>query len=162
MFYIYIYIYIGWCKFLASYQTIIKILRLGLVMYRFNPTAQSGCDTWSIFKRSLINLNLEFSFFKVSWNSKIREPIVSFYLPKAGGRVVGFLLFQRVLALYVIQTASSRVWALVNVCVSCSYRHCTETVLICFCGITVNSRYFFSFFLQSTKAQKSGKNAAML
>ena len=31
-------------------------------MYLSNPSTQAGCDTMSIFKKSLTGLNLEFSF----------------------------------------------------------------------------------------------------
>ena len=45
------------------------------------------------FKRSLTGLNSEFSF------SPAEEPSLPYYLPIAGGRIIGFIPFSRVLVL---------------------------------------------------------------
>ena len=64
-----------------------------------NPSARAGYDTRSIFKRSLTGLNSEFSFSKTSCLTKAEEPSLSYYLPIAGGRIIGFIPFPRVLVL---------------------------------------------------------------
>ena len=62
-----------------------------------NPSARAGYDTRSIFKRSLTGLISEFSFSYTSCLTKAEEPNLSYYLPIAGGRIVGFIPFPRVL-----------------------------------------------------------------
>ena len=64
-----------------------------------NTSARAGYDTRSIFKRSLTGLNSEFSFSKTSCLSKAEEPSLSYYLPIARGRIIGFIPFPRVLVL---------------------------------------------------------------
>ena len=59
-----------------------------------NPSARAGYDTRSIFKQSLTGLNSEFSFsfeFRVFSLTKAEEPGLSYYLPIAGGRIIGFI-----------------------------------------------------------------------
>ena len=75
---------------LAVTQTSMKDNQLILFT---NPSARAGYDTRSIFKQSLTCLNSEFSF------TKAEEPSLSYYLPIAGGRRIGFLPFPRVLVL---------------------------------------------------------------
>ncbi len=70
-----------------------------------NPSARAGYDTRSIFKRSLT----EFSFSLASCLTKTEEPSLPYYLPIAGGRIIGFILFPRVLVLWEMQSASSRI-----------------------------------------------------
>ena len=38
------------------------------------------------------------------------EPSLSYYLPIAGGRIIGFIPFPRVLVLCEMQSVSSRIW----------------------------------------------------
>ena len=64
-----------------------------------NPSARAGYDTTSIFKRSLTDLNSEFSFSLTSCLTKAEEPGLSYYLPIAGGRIIGFIPSPRVLVL---------------------------------------------------------------
>ena len=56
-------------------------------------------------KWSTTGLNTEFSFSWIGCHSKVKEPALSYHLP-----IAGFIPFPRVLALYEIQTASSRIW----------------------------------------------------
>ena len=83
-----------------------------------NPSARAGYDTRSTFKRSLTGLNSEFSFSKTSCLTKTEEPSLSYYLPIAGGRIIGFIPFPRVLVLCEIQWLSSRIWTRVAVFIS--------------------------------------------
>ena len=77
--------------------------------YFSNSTARTGYDTRLIFKRSLTGLNSEFSFSLTSCLAKAEEPSLSYYLLIAGGRIIGFIPFPRVLVLCEMQSASSRV-----------------------------------------------------
>ena len=81
----------------------------GWVVLFTNPSARAGYDTRSIFKRSLTGLNSEFSFSWTSCLTKVEEPSLSYYLPIAGGRIIGFIPFPRVLVLCEMQSVSSRI-----------------------------------------------------
>ena len=83
-----------------------------------NPSARAGYDTRSIFKRSLTGLNSEFSFSKTSCLTMAEEPSLSYYLPIAGGRIIGFIPFPRVLVLCEMQSVSSRIWTRIAVFIS--------------------------------------------
>ena len=61
-----------------------------------NPSARTGYVTRSIFKRSLTGLNSEYSFSETSCLTKAEEPSLSYYVPIAGGRIIGFIPFSRV------------------------------------------------------------------
>ena len=76
------------------------LVRLAWIVFVIftNPSARAGYDTRSIFKRSLTGLHSEFSFFKAE------EPCLSYYLPIAGGRIIGFIPFPRVLVLCEMQS----------------------------------------------------------
>ena len=74
------------------------------------PTPPLGQDmTRSVFKRSLTGFNSEFSFSLTSCLTKAEEPSLSYYLPIAGGRIIGFIPFPRVLVLCEMQSVSSRI-----------------------------------------------------
>ena len=96
-------------------------------------------DTSSIFKRSLTSLNSEFSFSLTCCPTKAEEPSLSYYLSKAGGSIIGFIPFPRVLVLCEMQSVSFMIWT--RVAVSISYddnRYTTDTVprvLVKFRGI---------------------------
>ena len=59
-----------------------------------NPSARAGYDTRSVFKRSLTGFNSEFSF-KIICLTKAEEPSLSYYLPIAEGRIIGFNTFPK-------------------------------------------------------------------
>ena len=73
------------------------------------PSAWAGYDTRSIFKQRLTGLNSEFSFSETSCLTKAEEPSLPYYLPIAGGRIIGSLPFPRVLALCEMQSVASRI-----------------------------------------------------
>ena len=64
--------------------------------------------TRSIFKQSLTGLNSEFSFSYTSCLTKAEEPSLPYYLPIAGGRIIGFIPFPRVLVLCEMQSVLSK------------------------------------------------------
>ena len=90
-----------------------------------NPSARAGYDTRSIFKRSLTGFNSEFSFSWTSCLTKAEEPSLSYYLPIAGGRIIGFIPFPRVLVLCEMQSVSSRNRTHVAVSISYDDNHYT-------------------------------------
>ena len=47
------------------------------------------------FKQSLTGSNSERSFSKTSYHTKVKEPRLFYFLPIAGGRIVGFILFPK-------------------------------------------------------------------
>ena len=78
----------------------------------------TGYDTRSIFKRSLTGLNSEFSFSLTSCLTNAEETSLSYYLPIAGGRIIGFIPSPRVLVQCEMQSVSSRFWIRVAVFIS--------------------------------------------
>ena len=102
----------------------IKIL-LVILSYLPKPSARAGYDTGSIFKRSLTGLNSEFSFSLTSCLTKAKEPSLSYYLPIAGRRMIGFIPFPRVLVLCEMQSVWSRIWTRVAVIISYDDNHYT-------------------------------------
>ena len=87
---------------------------------QYSGRSQQCCS----FKRSLTGLNLEFSFFHTSCLTKAEEPSLSYYLRIAGGRIIGFIPFPRVLVLCEMQSVSSRIWTHVAVSISYDDNHC--------------------------------------
>ena len=51
------------------------------------------------------------------------EPSLSYYLPIAGGRIIGFIPFPKVLVLCEMLSASSRIWTRVAVSISYDDNH---------------------------------------
>ena len=106
---------------ISSYENDVSI---HLTIYT-NPSARAGYDTRSIFKRSLTGFNSEFSFSLTSCRTKTEEPSPPYYLPIAGGRIIGFIPFPRVLVLCEMQSVSSRIWTRVTVSISYDDNHYT-------------------------------------
>ena len=96
-----------------------------------NPSARAGYDTRSIFKQSLTGLNSEFSFSQTISLTKAEEPSLSYYLPIAGGRIIGYIPFPRVLVLCEMQSVSSRIWTRVAVSISYDDNDYTTGTSIC-------------------------------
>ena len=71
--------------------------------YLANPSARAGYDTRSVLKWSLKGFNSEFSFSLTSCLTKAEEPSLPYYLLTAGGRIIGFIPFPRVLVLCEMQ-----------------------------------------------------------
>ena len=75
------------------------------------------------FNQNLRGLNSEFSFSLTSCHVKVKEPSLPLNLPKAGGGIVGFIRFPRVLALCEMQSVSSRIWTRVAGSISTDDNH---------------------------------------
>ena len=73
------------------------------------PPARAGYDTRLIFKQSLTGFNSEFSFPKNSCLTKAEKPSLPYYLSIAGGRIIGFIPFPRVLVLCEMLSVLSRI-----------------------------------------------------
>ena len=95
--YIYIYIYIYMCVCVCVCVCV-------CAWYLPTPPLEQDMTQGQFFKRSLTGLKSEFSF------SKAQEPSLPYYLPIAGGRIIGFIGFPRVLVLCEMQPVSSRIW----------------------------------------------------
>ena len=120
--YIYIYIY---SKNLATVVEDDQKLHFQYLLIFTNPSARAGYDTRLIFKLSLTGLNSEFSFSQTSCLTKAEEPSLSYYLPIAGGRIIGFIPFPRVLVRCEMQSVSSRIWTRITVSISHDDNHHT-------------------------------------
>ena len=70
-------------------------------------------------------MNSEFSFSSTSYLTEAEEPSLPYYLPIAGGRIIGFIPFPRVLVLCEMQSVSSRIWTRVAVSISYDDNHYT-------------------------------------
>ena len=98
--------------------------------YLLTPPLGQDMTQGQFFKRSLTGLNSEFSFSKTSCLTKTEEPRLPYYLPTAGGGIIGFIPFPRVLVLCEMQSASSRIWTCVAVSISCNNTHYTMGTII--------------------------------
>ena len=92
----------------------------GRSTYLPNPSDRAGYDTRSIFKRSLLVWIQSFPSPRLVASPRLKN-LLPYYLPIAGGRIIGFMLFPRVLVLCEMQIVdeTSRIWT--NVAVSISY-----------------------------------------
>ena len=105
------------------------MLKVYLFIIFTNPSDRAGYGTRSIFKRSLTGLNSEISFSLTSCLTKAEEPSLSYYLPIAGGRIIGSIPFPRVLVLCKMQSVSFRIWTRVAVSISYDDNHYTTVYL---------------------------------
>ena len=103
---------------------------LGVKLYCVYLWSCSG-DLWSveypfiaITPRSTLN-RTKFSISYTTCLTKPEEPSLPYYLPIAGGRIIGFIPFPRVLVLCEIQSVSSRIGTRVAVSISYDDNHCT-------------------------------------
>ena len=60
-----------------------------------------------------------------------KEPSLSYYLPIAGGRIIGFIPFPRVLVLCEMQSVSSRIWTRIAVFISYGDNDYTTGTSLC-------------------------------
>ena len=115
-----------------------------IVIIFTNPSARAVYDTRSFFKLSLTGLNSEYSFSLTSCLSKAEEPSLSYYLLIAGGRIIGFIPFPRVLVLCEMQSVSSRIWTCVTVSISYDGNHYT-TGKYCYLSLIIQLNTSFVY-----------------
>ena len=133
-------------------------LKLAWFYHIYQPLCSGRIWHRSLFKRSLTGLNSEFSFSQTSCLTKAEEPSLSYYLPIAGGRIIGFIPFPRVLVLCEMQSVSSRIWTRVAVSISYDDNHHT---MFWFYGISIivgylmpNPIYTQKFYTRTATPQK--------
>ena len=114
------------CLIIKLYIWIIKrLFSLNILdILPYLPTSPLGQDMTR--GQFLSGLNSEFSFSATSCLAKEEEPSLLYYLPIAGGRIIGFIPFPRVLVLCEMQSASSRIWTRVAVSISYDDNHYTS------------------------------------
>ena len=93
-----------------------------------NLSARAECDLRSVFKRVLTSLNSDFSFSHTGYLTKVNDPSLFYYLPIAGGWILGFMPLPRALVWSEIRIASSRIWTRVIV----SIISWTPPIFVCF------------------------------
>ena len=91
-------------------------------MYLPTPPRSSKIRHKVNFKRSLTGLNSTFSFYLIGWPTMAKESL-PYYLRIAGERIVAFITFSRALALWEMQTASTRFWTRVALSISNDHNH---------------------------------------
>ena len=98
--------------------------------FSFSLSLSLSLSPRPILKQSLTGLISEFSFSLTSCLIKAEETSLPNYLPIAGGRIIGFIPFPRVLVLCEMQSVSSRIWTRVAVSISYGDNHYTTTISI--------------------------------
>ena len=83
------------------------------------------CELFYIYMCIYVDVNLHMWLYNTSCLTKAEEPSLPYYLPKAGGRIIGFIPFPRVLVIYEMQSVSSRIWTRVVVSISYNDNHYT-------------------------------------
>ena len=86
-------------SFTTHISYIYQPLRSGRIWHKVN-----------FFKQSLTCLNSVISFSLSSCLPRAEEPSLPYYLPIAGGRIIGCIPFPMVLVLCEMQSVSSRIW----------------------------------------------------
>ena len=132
------------------YMRIFKKFQKAIFFYKYvfiNSSPGTECDTKSIFISARWNvfslvqdLNSKFSFSQTRCLTKAEEPPRPYYLPIAGGTIIGFIPFPRVLVLGEMYSASSRIWTRVAVCISLSELCLLNKTIVLVCFIF---RFFF-------------------
>ena len=89
--------------YLQSTRLQIIYIYIYIYIYRYkhlpNLSVRPGCDTESVFKRSLTGLISEYFFSKTGCPAKVKEPSLHHCLP-TDERRIGFMPFTKVLAPY--------------------------------------------------------------
>ena len=86
------------------FRDISRTLVGGVLSYLPTPPLGQDMTQGQFFKRGLTGFNSEFSFSLTSCLTKAEEPSLSYYLPIAGRRIIGFIPFPRVLGLCEMQS----------------------------------------------------------
>ena len=103
----------------------INVNRTHLLHIYPTPPHEQDVTSAQFYKWSLTGMNLGFSFSETGYHTKFKELGLLYYLPIAGGRIVGFILFPKILVLCQMQPALLRIWTLVDISISCDNNHYT-------------------------------------
>ena len=92
------------------------------------PSSSTTSRMWhkAIFTRGIAGLSSLLSFSLTIFRSKCKEHGLLYYLPIAGGRIVGFMPLPRILEQRQTQTALSRIRTRVTDFISFDGNHCTK------------------------------------
>ena len=108
-----------------------------LYMYLPSPFTQAGCDTNSIFLKSLIGFN--FSFSLTGWHIKVKESSLPYYLPITGEGTVGYIPFP---------IALSTMWNGKESCLQFDLNSpCSFPMMITIIPTALFDQYVFLFFM---------------
>ena len=108
--------------------------------YLPNPSARAGYDTRSIFFKAKFNrFEFRVAFYYTSCLTKAEKPSLPNYIPIAGGRIIGFIPFPRVLVLCEMQSISSRIWTRVAVSISRDDNHYTTGTSVAIIDLIISS-----------------------
>ena len=109
---------------------VLMMMMMMMMILFTNPSARAGYDTRSIFEFRVFLL-LDYLPHQ-GWRTLVWRT----YLPIAGGRIIGFIPFPRVLVLCEMQSASSRIWTRVTMSISYDDNHYTMMMMmVCSCTI---------------------------
>ena len=102
------------------------------------PTYPTKLDetTDPFLKWCLIGWNSKLSYSKTGCHWKVKEPSLSYYLPIARGRIVGFMSFPRVAAVFKLQIILFTIWS--GVTVSFDSNHYTTNTFYTYAYIYVH------------------------
>ena len=78
------------------------------------------------------------------------EPSLSYYLPIAGGRIIGLIPFPRVLVLCEIQSVSSRIWTRIAVFISYGDNDYTLIYNMVKCKVKLHLQCYIKQFIDKT------------
>ena len=135
------------------------MFRFVFISYLPSPLFGQDITQGQFFKQTLTGLNSEFSFSWTSCLTKDEERSLPYYLPIAGGRIIGFIPFPMVLVLCEMQSVSSRIWTRVAVSISCDDNHYTTgTSNKVFVFISMTSRWIWTLIYQRHSSTYKSSN----
>ena len=101
--------------------------------YTYLPTPSYDVTQGQFLSRILKNWIQCFSFFKATYHTEVKEPSRPYYFFIARGRIIGFIPYPRVLVIFKMQSASSRIWTRVAVSISFDDNHYSTGTISCVC-----------------------------
>ena len=117
----------GWLKLHNYFFNIVFLCPSLFILKSYLPTPPLGQDmTQGQFLSSLTGLNSVFLLLDKLPHQGWRTQL-PYYLPIAGGRIIGFIPFPRVLVLCEMQSVSSRIWTRVAMSISYDDNHYTTS-----------------------------------
>ena len=113
-------------------QTYLLTIYIYIYIYRERERVVGEKDAkWnmrSILGQYFISLNLEFTFSKTDWNTKVKEDSLPNFLPITGRRIIRYIALPRVLGRYELQPTWSRIRTWVTMHISNDNNHYSASV----------------------------------